>query len=610
MTEKYDVVICGGGLAGLTLARQLTREVPSASVAVVEPTRRPLPEACLKVGESCVEMGAHYFAEILGMKDYLDEEHLRKNGLRFFVGPEGTPLHERTEFGPSEPPIIPSYQTDRGKFENDLRAMVEEDGVTLLEGYAVRDVTLGAGDADHEVEIVERRPDGTGAEARSLHARFVVDAMGRRRLLQRKLGLARESGIKHSSAWFRVKGIVKVGQLVDESHERWHTRDVDGTRWLSTVHLMGLGYWVWLIPMSTGHTSIGIVTDHEHHDFLDYNRPAKARDWIREHEPELSQHLDSIEFEDFLVMHDFAHGSAQVYSSERWACVGEAGAFVDPFYSPGSDFVGLANCLAAELIREMVETGRNDPKRAELFNQFYLGWGADMGEVLGNNALIFSNHDVLGAKLWWDFYVYWTFMARIFFRKAYKQDAAGLEEVLEIGKRYSTLNRWAQRLFVAWAELKQVTMAPGRAFCPLPMFPSILADKHLELREDRSVEQTLADIRADLGETEALLGEVLMMALRGVTSGNAAELAERIGLSEWDISIDPGRVDAESLPRPDRVKKLPAIVRDLERSLGVWGPEAGDLSELLELASVKIAVPAGGPAPISHTYKFPDRPTS
>ena len=91
--------------------------------------------------------------------------------------------------------------------------------------------------------------------------------MGRRRLLQRKLGLTRESDIKHSSAWFRVKGIVKVGQLVDESEERWHSRDVDGTRWLSTVHLMGLGYWVWLIPMSTGHTSIGIVTDHEHHDF-------------------------------------------------------------------------------------------------------------------------------------------------------------------------------------------------------------------------------------------------------------------------------------------------------------------------------------------------------
>ena len=32
-------------------------------------------------------------------------------------------------------------------------------------------------------------------------------------------------------------------------------------RWLSTNHLMGAGYWVWLIPLGSGSTSVGIVAD-------------------------------------------------------------------------------------------------------------------------------------------------------------------------------------------------------------------------------------------------------------------------------------------------------------------------------------------------------------
>ena len=55
----YDLVICGGGLAGLTLARQIKVQQPRWSVAILDPVERPLPEAGHKVGESSVELGAH-----------------------------------------------------------------------------------------------------------------------------------------------------------------------------------------------------------------------------------------------------------------------------------------------------------------------------------------------------------------------------------------------------------------------------------------------------------------------------------------------------------------------------------------------------------------------
>lgn len=182
--EVYDVVICGGGLAGLTLARQLKLQKPNISVIVLDKIARPLPEASFKVGESTVEVGAFYLANTLQLTDYLEKQHLVKLGLRYFFNNSATHFQDRPELGLSEFHLPNSYQIDRGKLENDLRAFNLEAGVELRENCSVNEIELAVGLQQHH-KVVYTQEKGNHKKTKLIQARWVVDAMSRRRFLQK-----------------------------------------------------------------------------------------------------------------------------------------------------------------------------------------------------------------------------------------------------------------------------------------------------------------------------------------------------------------------------------------------------------------------------------------
>jgi hypothetical protein len=118
------------------------------------------------------------------------------------------------------------------------------------------------------------------------------------------------------------------------------------------------------------------------------------------------------------------------------------------------------------------------------------------------------------------------------------------------------------------------------------MFPSVLADQHLELLEKRTREETLARMRADVKQTEELLAEMLFLALRGVGKDNVKELARRVKLDTWDIPISKERVAADALPRRERRERLSTMARDMERALGHWDERKSSLEELVREAGL------------------------
>lgn len=569
--QVFDVVIAGGGLAGQCLARQLKLARPALSVAVIDLEKRPLPEAAFKVGEATSELGAHYLAVKLQLKDYLDREHLLKNGLRFFFGDAQGPLENRPEYGPRQFPPMSSFQLDRGKLENHLRDLNQAAGVTLLEGFGVSEIFLGEKKAPHTTVIRERH----GAKTHSLRSTWVVDCTGRQRLLQKKLNLGAPSPLKHSASWFRVKGECNVENFVPAENDAWHEKVPGGIRYRSTTHLVGHGYWVWLIPLSSGNTSIGIVTDERIHPIADISTYERALAWLKIHEPVLARNLAGFGVMDFLFFQEFSYDTKQFYSADRWACVGEAAAFLDPFYSPGSDFIGMGNTMVTRLIQRHFEETLT-PAAVERSNATMLMLQRAFTEVFRDQYPAFGRAKVMTAKVIWDNASYWVFVCQAFFQDIYFDDEF-LERYVQAFEKYHQLNQRVQQLFRDWT--KQGRDVSGFDYLGYADFP-VAVRSHLELGQKKSPRRFLEWIELNLDRFTAW-GIVLFLI---AAEDSAPELrgqiaAENLTVELLDLKHLPAAVAASRTPNRNGRNPLAAEITSLKRQMVKLFPDHHCLRE-------------------------------
>jgi len=408
MKPGTDVVVLGGGLAGLTLALQLKQRDPTLAITVLERRAHPVREAAFKVGESTVEIGAHYFAGVLGLREHLEQEQVRKFGFRFFFSEGQDAIEPCTELGVSRLLPTPSWQLDRGRFENMLGDRARTQGIDFLDGATVRGIEFGEGDAAHAVAF-----DHAGA-SHTRTARWVIDASGRAGVLKRKFDLAEPNDHDVNAVWWRVDGIVDPHAWSDDAG--WLGRCTPPDRWRSTNHLCGPGYWVWLIPLASGAHSIGIVADPALHPLDTLDTHAKAMAWLRVHQPLLARTLDDPQhaLQDFLFLRHFSHGCKQVFSARRWALTGDAGLFLDPFYSPGSDFIAIANGYITDLVMRD-RAGEPITAYAAIYEQLYRSFYENTLTLYQGQYALFGDAQVMPVKVIWDYTFYWALLAPLFY---------------------------------------------------------------------------------------------------------------------------------------------------------------------------------------------------
>ena len=396
--HHLDIAILGAGLAGNLLARQLRQTFPYLKIGMFEKNN----STSFKVGESTVEVTGNYLIRRLGLGNYLAEHHFLKHGLRFFFDQENrqAPLIEMSEIGGIAPPLYKSYQLDRSRLEADLLQMNQEDGVELHLGTKVFDIQLSSDSSPHQFSTEFT------SQKEQFQCRWLIDASGRSSILAKQEDL-RIPETRHSVAavWGRFKNVQNMDEIGPET---FHQR-VNGTkRYTSTTHFCYPGYWIWFIPISQDIVSVGVVMERAAGWQEELRKPNGLWGFLKQHQAPWAL-LQKAELLDIGSFQHLSYGTRQFFSQHRWGLTGEAAAFTDPFYSPGSDFISLENDFLTNLIRHDIEGGSPQHlHRLVNLSNAYMQFRYEASLYLYRDLYsLLSSYELFKLKFQWDLPLYY-----------------------------------------------------------------------------------------------------------------------------------------------------------------------------------------------------------
>ncbi|MGH8655237.1 MAG: hypothetical protein ACREYE_25075, partial [Gammaproteobacteria bacterium] len=343
-------------------------------------------------------------------------------------------------------------------------------------------------------------------------------------------------------------GRADVCDLVSESKTRWHERVPGRMRYFSTTHLMGDGYWVWLIPLSSGHTSIGIVTRETIHPASEYCTPEKAMEWLEVNEPRLYRYLTERQFErlDFLVLRDYSHSSKQIFSEQRWACIGNAGLFSDPFYSPGAVTIGFENGMVTRMI-ELDRTGGLTAPQVLQFNRVARGICEFDTFLIQTPYEYFKHPHIWSLRYLWALSLSWGLVYPQMFNTLYL-DAEKSQAVRELAGSYSLLAFKLENFWKQWAARTRSSFT--FTFIDYLQVPFIREIYGRNTKRYDDFARILDNYRYALARMEEFLQVVFVMAVRDVMPEKLAALPDPLWVHPWAISLNPERWEQDGLYRP------------------------------------------------------------
>jgi flavin-dependent dehydrogenase len=341
--QDWDVVVLGGALSGSSVAWLLRERSPNLRILVLEKSR----QFKRRVGESTVEVSSYFLTRVLGLNEHLQTHHLLKQGLRFwFSNDEATGFDDCSEIGPGYNVRLPSFQVDRAVLDQHLLDRCAAHGIEVWRPATAKNVDLAEGGQ----QTIDVEKDG---QLHTLRARWVVDATGLAAFLARRNDwLQHNTAHPTGSAWCRWEGVPHWDDFaLRRTHPEFNRRSF-GLRHTATNHLVGKGWWSWWIPLRNGETSVGIVWDERlcTLGLKGDSIPERIREHIGQHAlgKQLLEHASPVE-RDSNFRRPLAYLSKRTIG-DGFALVGDAAAFLDPFYSPGMDWISFSVMNAVDAV--------------------------------------------------------------------------------------------------------------------------------------------------------------------------------------------------------------------------------------------------------------------
>jgi hypothetical protein len=236
---------------------------------------------------------------------------------------------------------------------------------------------------------------------------------------------------------------------------------------------------------------------------------------------------------------------------------GVSGVFLDPFYSPGSDFIALANTFITDVVVRDLEGG-HDPERVEILNDAFLQMFEGVLYHYEDKYEMWGDALPMSAKIGWDYAFYWTVLVPPFMHGKW-QDVEFAAATGETLVRCMQLSHAVQNVCLEWHRLGAPQVRGG-----------LSAVKYFG---------ALYDLQVALGEhldDAALVASLERKAevLRGLAVAIFHKAAESLGEQAPDpsvriepsaISLDPtrweqdGMFDARGLTLEEALARVPGV---------------------------------------------------
>lgn len=339
---RWDTLVIGGGPAGSTVSTVLARA--GRKVLVLE--REHFPR--FHIGESLLPYNREIFAE-LGLLPKLEAAgFLRKFGAQFFLGngSKGTAfVFGEGRFNRESEAI----QVERAVFDDVLLRHSESSGAEVREGWTVHRF-------EESADGVKVEATSDQGEAAVFEADWLVDASGRGNVTGNQENLRVPHPHHRKVAIF--------------GHFEGVRRD-PGPSGGDTVIVRLADAWFWLIPLTPGKVSVGLVV--EASALGGKVSPAELFQRTVESSPPVQERMDGARLlHPLQTTADFSYVNRRLVG-QRLIRTGDAAGFMDPIFSAGVFLAMFSGKAAAETILSCAGSPGDRRRRLARYERRVLG---------------------------------------------------------------------------------------------------------------------------------------------------------------------------------------------------------------------------------------------